>query len=64
MISCIITPFFVLVFLRDDLALPEERRRKMFEVEARATLSEEVDAAAAKTALEVGPFFLSSASER
>lgn len=38
---------------RDDLALPEERRRRMFEAEARVTLGEERDAAVAKSTLEV-----------
>lgn len=41
---------------RDDLALPEERRRRMFEAEAKAALSEERDAAVAKSILEVRPF--------
>lgn len=38
---------------RDDLALPEERRRRMFEAEAKVVLSEERDAAVAKSSLEV-----------
>ena len=41
---------------RDDLALPEERRRGMLEAEARAVLSEGVDAASAKSILEVKCF--------
>lgn len=47
----LLTTFFGL--RRDDLALPEERRRRMFEAEARVILGEERDAAVAKSALGV-----------
>lgn len=57
-----LVPSFLLIVLnvpsrhplhRDDLALSEVRRRQMFEIEARATLSEEREAAVAKQIVEV-----------
>lgn len=50
--------FFVGHVDREDVALPEERRRRMFEAEARAVMSEGLDAASAKSTLEVGRIVL------